>query len=87
MLPTYKAILNGNQVNWVDETPPVDQNVEVLITLLTQETSNEKQASKLNEQLAYCLEKIAEGGGITGIDDPVSWQKDLRQDRSLIDRE
>ena len=34
-------------------------------------------------QAAYWLKKIAESGGVQSIKDPVTWQKDIRKDRSL----
>jgi hypothetical protein len=33
------------------------------------------------------LTRIAARGGLAGIDDPVAWQREIRQDRPLQDRE
>jgi hypothetical protein len=42
MLQTYKATLNGNQLEWNGETPEVVQNkesVSVIVTILDEETN------------------------------------------------
>jgi hypothetical protein len=60
------------------------QDIEVLITVLSDIHPPLKIEEKRGEQMAQCLEKIAQTGGIEGIADPVAWQRELRQDRQLI---
>jgi len=89
MLTTYKAKLHGSAVHWIDERPLpdiTDQDVDVLITLLADIHQSVKRGVKHGEQMAQYLEKIAQTGGIAGITDPVTWQRELRQDRPLLDK-
>ncbi len=90
MLATYKARLHGSSIYWTDERPlpdMTDQDIEVLITVLSVIHQPVKSEEKREEQIARCLEKIAQTGGIAGIADPVAWQRELRQDRQLISQE
>ena len=87
MLATYKATLHGNSIRWTDERSlPIasDQDVEVLITVLSNIETVSSLPKTRGERMARCLEKIAKTGGISGIADPVLWQRELRQDRQLI---
>ena len=36
-----------------------------------------------NKDAVYYLEKLAESGGVSGIEDPVKWQREQRKDRKL----
>lgn len=86
MLTTYKAKLQGNQVRWIDDSPHFatqDQDVEVLITILYDSRVSEMIHDR-EEQIAQCLEQIACTSGIADIDDPVAWQRELRQDRPIF---
>jgi hypothetical protein len=90
MLTTYKAKLHGSAVHWIDERPLpdiTDQDVDVLITVLTDIHQSVNRGIKHGEQMAQYLEKIAQTGGIAGITDPVTWQRELRQNRHLLDEE
>ncbi len=87
MLATYKATLHGNSIRWTDERScPIasDQDVEVLITVLSKMQSPAAASETRGERVVRYLEKIAQTGGVTGIADPVAWQRKLRQDRQLI---
>lgn len=88
MLATYKARLHGSHIHWMDEQPNAvisDQDIEVLITILTEKKQTSHTTTSLGERMAQCLEKIAQTGGVMGIADPVAWQRELRQDRQLIE--
>lgn len=88
MLATYKARLHGSSIHWIGERPLPDvtgqEDIEVLITVLSDIRQPVEITAKRGEQMAQCLEKIAQTGGIAGIPDPVAWQQELRQDRQLI---
>ncbi len=87
MLTTYKATIHGSHIRWTDERPLIvtrEQEIEVLITVLYEMSQPAEMTEQRGEQMARCLEKIAQTGGITGIADPVAWQRELRQDRRLI---
>ena len=87
MLATYKAKLHGSAVHWIDERPIstiTDQDIDVLITVLSDTYQPAKTKGKRGEQMVQYLEKIAQTGRIAGITDPVIWQRELRQDRHLV---
>jgi hypothetical protein len=86
MLDTFKAILKGNQIEWIDDLPSLevqDQEVEVLITVLSEMKAHPEWQTQRGERMAQCLEKIANTGGIQGITDPVAWQREIRKERSI----
>jgi hypothetical protein len=87
MLTTYKATLHGSHIHWTNERPNAvitDQDIDVLITILSESDQAHDTSERQGERMAQCLEKIAQTGGITGIADPVAWQRELRQDRQLF---
>jgi hypothetical protein len=47
----------------------------------------DKSIKSSNQGPVYWLEKIAEKGGITSIEDPSEWQKEIRKDKVLAFRE
>lgn len=46
-------------------------------------SSKKQNESEIANDALQWLKKIADNGGVTGIDDPVEWQKKERRDRSL----
>ena len=87
MLTTYKATLHGSHIHWTDERPNAeitDQDIDVLITILSERGQAPDTTERRGERMAQCLEKIAQTGRITGIADPIAWQRELRQDRQLL---
>ena len=80
---TYKAILNGDRLEWMDPPPETEQQVEVSIVI-----SEDKFKSKVDNKRAMAfIRKIAAGGGVSGIKDPVAWQREIRKDRPLPGRD
>ena len=80
MLKTYNAILNQNRVQWLNETPKINSGdpIQVQITLL-----EETEIAKSNGQkMAEALKKVSENNIFAKID-PLQWQQEIRQDRSL----
>ncbi|MBF0142995.1 MAG: DUF2281 domain-containing protein [Magnetococcales bacterium] len=72
---------------------PEDLQVELLhyALFLEQRIANNKTARQTLEErqrlLAESLESAARLNPFQGIPDPVAWQRDIRQDRPLPDRE
>lgn len=84
---TYRAVLRGNQVEWIDNPPPPEGPTEVAITLLKPEPVSE-EARRAQRQLAVAaLAELAAAGGISSIPDPAAWQREIRQDRALPGRD
>ena len=85
MLRTYKAILHGDQVEWLEQPPEKSRPVQVHITVL------EEPAVELTRErgrvMAEALGALAQRGTFADITDPVDWQRELRVERVLPDRE
>jgi hypothetical protein len=84
MLRTYKAILHDNQVEWLEQPPEKSGAVQVYITVL--EPAPEL-LPKRGQLMAEALAELARRGTFATITDPVTWQRELRAERALPDRE
>lgn len=84
MLHTYKAMLRGNRVEWLDAPPPDSRPTAVHITLLEEE--NTPGDSARGREMLAPLEALANAGGLRSVPDPVAWQREVRQDRLLPGR-
>ena len=88
MLATYKAILRGNQLEWHEQIPPqlAQQPVAVYVTLLDVPiTATEKSVQ--GAQMAAALTALATlQSESQTIVDPIAWEREQRQDRSLPHR-
>lgn len=84
MLKTYKAVLRGDHIEWVDRPPHAGKPVPVHVTLLD-EADAEPSASR-GHDMARALGLLAESGGLAGISDAGSWQREIRRDRTLPER-
>ena len=85
MPQVYRAILNGDLLNWIGPRPNAEGPVMVSITIVTEETPAEKEARR--RQVAEALDQLAKMGGIKSISDPMAWQREVRRDRPLPGRE
>jgi hypothetical protein len=83
VLRTYKAILQGDHVEWIDRPPEVSRPVQVHITVLDE---GSETAGSRGQAMAAILETLAASGGLSGIADPRAWQREVRQERALPDR-
>ncbi|PLS80331.1 MAG: hypothetical protein CYG59_08525 [Chloroflexi bacterium] len=85
MLSTYKAMLNGDRLEWSDEAPELvvdGQPVPVHVTILD-ESLLQSQRHAGGQHMAAALERLATRGGLANMPDPVTWQREIRQDRNL----
>jgi len=68
------------------EIEQLDPNyLELAYNVLRQfphEPKNELSPKERREKMAALLKEISDRGGL-GIDDPVAWQREIRQDRKL----
>jgi hypothetical protein len=84
MLKTFRAWLKGSSLEWIDDVPILgEQQNPVHVTLLENESVIDKQAR--GRTMAEILEKLAVSQAFTDVD-PVIWQQEIRQDRSLPGR-
>jgi hypothetical protein len=85
MLRTYKAILHDNQVEWLEQPPEKSGAVPVYITVL--EEPAPELLPKRGRVMAEALAELVRRGTFAEIADPVVWQRELRSERALPDRE
>jgi hypothetical protein len=85
MLRTYKAILHGDHVEWLDKPPEQMQPVPVHITLLEEVLL--EPARERGRVMAEALAALASKGTFAAITDPVAWQREIRHERTLPARE
>ena len=82
---TYKAVLHDNQVEWLEPPPEKSDATQVYITFL--EEPDSVSPSNRGRLMAEILAELARRGTFAEITDPVAWQRELRADRALPDRE
>jgi hypothetical protein len=91
MLPTYRAIIENNQLRWIDETPEralQHQPLYVLVTIPDEPPQPDKELCELRRaKVTEILRQMAERHSLNEITDPVSWQRERREDRPLPGRE
>ncbi|MDJ1185618.1 hypothetical protein [Roseofilum casamattae] len=84
MLKTFKALLKGTHLEWIEDRPDrEDKILEVYVTLLDEKQISEPKTR--GQKMAEILEKLAATEGLEKID-PILWQRETRQDRSLPGR-
>lgn len=88
MLSTYKAVLQGDHLEWSDEAPVLtpDQPVAVYVTILN-EAEQPAMALSQGQRMAGALERLAATSVFNDITEPESWQRETRHDRPLPGRE
>lgn len=82
---TYRAILRGDRVEWIDPPPAHSHAAQVQITVLEETPDLSLQDRGLI--MALILEELSHLGALGSISDPVRWQREVRQDRQLHERE
>ena len=89
MLQTYKAILRGNRLEWRDSPPdalPEDHPVAVHVTILD-DIVPASISQHSGQRLAAVLEQLAQIHALADITEPADWERDVRSDRPLPNRE
>jgi hypothetical protein len=84
---TYRAVIRGNTVKWIDTPPNPDVETEVSITLLKPRPESEESRRARRQLAVDALAELAAAGGIKSIPDPAAWEREIRQDRPLPGRE
>lgn len=86
MLPTYQGLLRVDRIEWDREGPalPTDHPVRVHITFLDPLPAPTQDQG---QRMADALTRLAalQGGNLP--EDPLGWQKETREDRSLPGRD
>jgi hypothetical protein len=89
MLGTYHGILRGSHIEWVGAAPlstSGESGLRVEITVLEPVLSDAEELAR-RQRMVAALERLAERGGVASIPDPDAWQREVREDRPLPDRE
>jgi hypothetical protein len=82
MSQTYRAILNGSQVTWLDAAPELSESTEVEVVLVAARSSvNERGA-----RMAQALQGLADRNTFGAIE-PLQWQQEVRHNRPLPGRD
>ena len=85
MARTYKAILEGDRVEWIDGPPETNERTPVHIIVLDK---TQRQPSQTEEKTAgELLQTLADMDAFSGITDPVAWQREQRKGRPLPHRD
>ena len=81
MARTYKAILNGDQVEWIDRPPETSERTPVHIIV---PDNTQQQPPQTDEKTAgELLQTLADMNAFSDITDPAAWQHKQRQGRLL----
>ena len=85
MARSYKTILNGDRVEWIDGPPETNERTLAHIIVLekTQRPPPQTGAKTAGE----LLRTLADMGAFSGITDPVAWQHEQRKGRPLPHRD
>ena len=89
MLSTLKAVVQGDKIQWqeaVDDVLPLDQPVEVLVTIL-EGRPNGLSLEERGRRRVAALEKLAALNAFSQVQDPVQWQQESREERRLPGRD
>ncbi len=78
----------------VEALPPAEkfQLMQILLTSLAQGEGfslqmPEQSTTNQGQQIASILQRMADRNALSHITDPVAWQQEIRQDRTLVGRE
>jgi hypothetical protein len=84
MLKTFKAWLKGSCLEWIGDKPELEeQMLQVHVTFLDDKLVLESKTR--GQKMAEILENLAATQVLSDVD-PVLWQQETRQDRSLPGR-
>ncbi len=88
MSQTYKAIIRGNQVEWLNGAPNLDDDLRVDITIPEQKSSRAGISDEERRRsLLDTLNKLVASGVAEKFGDPIEFQREARKDRPLPGRE
>lgn len=86
MQKTFDAILKNNSIQWIDKTPEIDldNSIKIQVTFLEDNLLIKNKSN--GQKMANALEKIAHKNTFSNIN-PSEWQKEIRQERPLLNRD
>ena len=82
MSNVYEALVKGNKLDWIGIPPKeIRNNKKIKVKIILSEEPDDK--AKRGLLMAEALKKIAERNGLKSIKNPVTWQREIRKDRTL----
>ena len=81
---TYKAVLHGKRVEWLDGKPESPHSLTVRVKTPIKRWKSE---AARKAAMSDALDKLSKSGAFSGIEDPVAWQREIRKDRPLPGRD
>ena len=78
----YRAVLRGDRLSWNGDRTKGDEPRDVEIKVVDLIRTNLREST--GEAMATALASLAQRGGISSIPDPLAWQREERQDRTLM---
>ena len=88
MLRTFRALIKDNYVEWdsdANEQITTNSPVSVFITVLDNSIASDDISCR-GKRMASALNQLAKIRIFRDIGDPVTWQREVRQDRQLPGR-
>ena len=88
MLSTYQAVLRGEVLEWIADKPPnlaSERAIPVYVTILEEATP--LLMTERGLRMAAALEQLAQIQTTFTSLDPLQWERELRQERQLPDRD
>jgi len=86
MLRTFEAILKGNSLEWSNDAPNQSERpVKVYVTFFEEDSSLNTNIRR--QKIGEILQKLAATNALASVSNPVEWQRELRQDRQLPNRD
>jgi len=82
---TYDAVLTGDHLEWKGNSPKAPKPVEVKVEV--PDADDELCAEERRRLREEALRELAALGAFRDIDDPVAWQREIREDRPLPGRD
>ncbi len=87
MSQTYRALLQGNQLTWLEEVPVLltgETAVPVQVLVNMQEIAETEEDRQ--KRVLLVLTKLAALHAFNDVEDPSAWQREIREDRPLPTR-
>jgi hypothetical protein len=87
MLPTYKAILLGDRLEFTGEGPQDAGPLSVVVTVVGVAAGEAGNGhGERGRAMGDALERLALLGTLAHVADPAAWQRDIRRERELPGR-
>ena len=82
---TYMAVLHNGRLEWMGTHPEIDPDRRVEVKVVISEDQAPWPVD--TERAMSYIREIASRGGVKSIKDPVAWQREIRKDPPLLDRD